>query len=215
MKHMKKIVALFLVLVSTLSLTVPAMAVTFATGTAKIGDLNVRSGPGTSYDRKGDRIEVNSTFDLVFECTGSTLNGSNKWYYVESIDCACGSSSCNAPLDGYIHSSYVNGVYIRLSPSDANEAFGYTTLRSGDYGPEVFNVQLVLWANGYLDSLSDCDGLFGSGTAAALEEFQTDNYLNYVDGIVGDETRAELWAERYFVMNGNDFLNLYGVQCWD
>lgn len=215
MKHMKKIVALALVLVSVLSLAVPAMAVSFSTGTANVGGLNVRKGPGTSYGRAGDQIAAGSTFDLVFECTGSSLNGSNKWYYVEGIDCACGRSSCNAPFEGYIHSSFVNGVYTRISPTDAHEAFGSFTLRAGDSGPEVYNLQLVLWANNYLDYLSECDGLFGSGTTAALKEFQTDNYLDYVDGIVGDETRAELWAERYFVTNGKDVLNIYGIKCWD
>ena len=208
MKHLKKMLVITLAIVSVLMTTTSALA----TPSANVDNLNVRSGPGTSYSRLGEQIAEGSTFDVVFRAYGSLLNGSRDWYYVEFIDCACGSPSCYAPSAGYIHSSYIDDlVIIRIAPTNKDQAFGPTTLRYGSRGPAVYNVQLVLWANGCLDNLDDCDGVYGGATTAAVEEFQQMHYLEDVDGLVGPETKQEMWFERFFE-NDNDVLSMYGVQ---
>lgn len=193
-----------------MAVSLPAMA-----ATTIMDNVNVRSGPGTQYGRIGSYIDQGSTFTIMFSCTGSQLNNSRTWYYVENINCNCGASNC--PAEGYIHSSCVSGSPITSRPGNANQAFGYNTLRIGSMGPEVYNVQLVLVACGGFsgfDGLEDCDGLYGNATAAAVRAFQERYYLNSADGLVGPETRTALWNHRTNAMTGVDFLNYYGVKCY-
>ena len=210
MKSMKRIMALALVVISVVAISIPAMA-----AQTTVGGVNVRSGPGTSYGRIGDRLAQGSTCSPKFEVYGSTVSGSTSklWYYVDYIDCACGSSSCNAPREGYIHSSCLGTVVMiyKDPPTSKSDAFGPSNsiLRIGSKGIEVYNLQLVLWENGCLGSqqtMNACDGLFGNATAQGVEAFQRKFYLNSVDGIVGDETKTELWYRK-----GATF-NYYGVK---
>ena len=193
----KRLVALALVIVSVFAVSSTAFA-----STASVGGVNVRSGPSTSYSRIGDQIAQGSSFIVRFRVTGGTLNGSRNWYYVTDIDCACGKSSCNAPDEGFIHSSCISNLSISTSrPNSQTSAFGSTTLNYGTRGVPVYNVQLVLLAEGYLDSMSDCDGIYGGGTTAAVEEFQADYWYlitdneneDVVDGLVGPKTMYALW----------------------
>lgn len=194
----KRLVALALVIVSVFAMSSTAFA-----STASVGGVNVRSGPSTSYSRIGDQIAQGSSFVVRFHVTGGTLNGSKNWYYVTDIDCNCGKSSCNAPDEGYIHSSCISNLSISTTrPNSQTRAFGSTTLKYGSRGVYVYNVQRVLYAKGYLDSLSDCDGIYGSGTTAAVEDFQADHWHliayneneDVVDGLVGLRTMYALWS---------------------
>ena len=63
------------------------------------------------------------------------------------------------------------------------------TLRSGDRGVAVRDLQHALAALGY--STAVADGAFGAGTAAAVAAFQADNAL-LPDGIAGSSTAAQL-----------------------
>ena len=69
-----------------------------------------------------------------------------------------------------------------VAPSDP-------TLRSGDRGVAVRDLQHALAALGY--STAVADGAFGEGTAAAVAAFQADNSL-LPDGIAGSSTAAQL-----------------------
>lgn len=210
MKNMKKILALALIVMTVVAISIPALA-----AETIVGGVNVRSGPGTSYGRLGDRIAQGSTCSPRFIAYGSTVSGnaSTVWYYVENINCACGSSSCNAPSEGYIHSSCLGPVIMIYNnpPKSINNAFGPSTLRTGSRGIEVYNLQLILWENDCLGSkktMDACDGLFGSATAQGVKEFQTKFNLNSVDGLVGSETKTELWKRKgptfnYYGVNGN------------
>ncbi len=57
-----------------------------------------------------------------------------------------------------------------------------TTLRNGSKGAEVKTIQRLLNAMGH--SCGKVDGIFGSGTLAAVKAFQKAKGLD-VDGIVG------------------------------
>ncbi len=63
-----------------------------------------------------------------------------------------------------------------------------TTLRRGDRGPEIRNLQNALNGQGY--SLG-VDGIFGAGTEQAVRDFQSNNGLR-ADGLVGAGTRSAL-----------------------
>lgn len=203
----QRLVALALVIVSVFAVSSTAFA-----STASVGGVNVRSGPNTSYSRIGDQLAQGSYFIIRFSVTGGSLNGSRLWYYVTDIDCSCGKSSCNAPFEGYIHASCVSNASISTShPDTQTAAFGSTTLKYGSRGVHVYNVQLVLLAEDILDSLSDCDGIYGSGTAAAVEEFQAryshliayDDNEDVVDGLVGAKTKYALWQVGYETLSEN------------
>lgn len=205
MKSMKKLFALVLVIVSVLAIALPAMAVTTTT---TVGGVNVRRGPGTGYARVGDQIAIGSTCSPKFQVYGTTVNGSSShtWYYVENINCACGNSSCDAPYAGYIHASCLGPVtLIYGNPPDSKfEAFGPSTLSIGSWGLEVYNLQLVLWENeclGDMRDMSDCDGVFGNDTAEAVKEFQRKYNLDLVDGLVGNDTKTELWYRKGTTFN--------------
>lgn len=66
-----------------------------------------------------------------------------------------------------------------------------TTLRKGDLGDGVKQMQLKLIQLGYLNGTAD--GEFGSGTLAAVREFQRANDLK-ADGVAGAATLTALYG---------------------
>lgn len=68
----------------------------------------------------------------------------------------------------------------------------FATLRRGDEGDAVKNLQERLRSLGYFDSKST--GFFGSATESAVKSFQSDNSLK-ADGIVGKNTFAVLYSD--------------------
>lgn len=69
----------------------------------------------------------------------------------------------------------------------------YPTLRKGDKGADVANVQRLLMQAGYALPKYGADGDFGDECLTAVKAFQRDNKLT-VDGIVGAKTWAALLA---------------------
>lgn len=86
------------------------------------------------------------------------------------------------------------------TPSVGTGLFGgvYTTIKYGDKGARVKTLQQALKALGY--AISKVDGNFGSGTYAAVREFQRSEKLA-VDGKAGKNTLKKL--ESYFDEDGN------------
>ena len=74
----------------------------------------------------------------------------------------------------------------------------YTTIKYGDKGDRVRTLQRALLALGY--QVGKVDGSFGSGTYAAVRDFQRSEKLG-VDGKAGKQTLKKL--ETYFDENGN------------
>lgn len=66
-----------------------------------------------------------------------------------------------------------------------------TALRKGDLGDGVKQMQLKLIQLGYLKGTAD--GEFGSGTLAAVKEFQRNNNLK-ADGVAGTATLTALYG---------------------
>ncbi|MCL6106123.1 MAG: N-acetylmuramoyl-L-alanine amidase [Actinobacteria bacterium] len=70
------------------------------------------------------------------------------------------------------------------------------TLKFGDRGKEVLDVQSRLSSLGYDVGTDGVDGLFGADTRSAVKRFQQNSGL-LVDGIVGENTWLELVEARY------------------
>lgn len=212
MKHMKKIVAFALVLVSVLGLAVPSLAATPATN--KPG-VNIRAAAKTDAVLVG-QVATGTTLEILSEVTGEYHNGTDVWLKVRVIKCAAGSKHNIDGKTGYVNSSYVSGYETGSShPSTQAEAFGSSGyIQKGSTGNYVINVQKVLHEE-LLISSNDIDGVFGSQTEAAVKAYQEKHWedftdspgqLAHVDGIVGSATKASMWKRH------KNFLMQYGVK---
>ena len=77
----------------------------------------------------------------------------------------------------------------------ASETTG--NIKEGDQGNQVKAIQYALNKLGFGNSGTEkVDGIFGSGTAKAVREFQKANGIA-VDGIVGNETRGKFKVKKY------------------
>jgi peptidoglycan hydrolase-like protein with peptidoglycan-binding domain len=65
------------------------------------------------------------------------------------------------------------------------------SLRRGDSGGPVADLQQMLIDAGYDVGSGGADGIFGKGTESALLQFQEDHELD-VDGLAGPNTIAKL-----------------------
>lgn len=100
------------------------------------------------------------------------------------IDCSTGVSSVG--MRGWTHYGIPVGLY---SEEEIPVETVKPTLRKGDRGDEVKELQEQLNAMGY--DCGEADGVFGTRTRNAVIKFQTDNGLK-PDGIVGPQTWAAL-----------------------
>ncbi len=81
--------------------------------------------------------------------------------------------------------------YINVTPAPNNE---YVTLREGNSGVLVRNLQQALRDQGYLST--SVDGKYGAGTVDAVTRFQRDKGLSQ-DGVAGPATQRVLFEGNY------------------
>ena len=86
------------------------------------------------------------------------------------------------------------------SDDDTLSHEGYRTLKEGDEGKDVSNLQRALKNRGYYSG--SIDGKYGSGTVAAVMAFQQRNGLT-VDGKAGPTTQRVLYASAGSSSTGN------------
>lgn len=79
-----------------------------------------------------------------------------------------------------------------LGPTPLPVPETFTTLRKSDQGEAVVALQRKLIELGYMAAGSN-DGDYGSGTEAAVKEFQKNNGLK-ADGIAGSATQTKLYS---------------------
>ena len=91
----------------------------------------------------------------------------------------------------------VEATYVEATPVD-----DYPTLRKGDIGDDVREMQELLINLNYLPAGED-DGKFGSKTEAAVCEFQKDQGLT-VDGVCGPKTWKRLREVNGFYDDDDD-----------
>ena len=93
---------------------------------------------------------------------------------------------------GWTHFGIPKGLYTAEELDKLRETIPvHPTLRRGDIGEAVRQMQVLLIAAGYPVGTSGVDGIFGSGTESGVLAFQADNGL-IADGICGPKTWAAL-----------------------
>jgi uncharacterized protein YraI len=172
MKHMKKIVALVLVIMSVCTFALSASA-TEEWWVEASGWLNLRSTPslnGALLDKIADGLPV------------TWYNYASDWSRI-SFDGTM----------GYVMTQYITDVDSGLvHPQTLRQAFGYFLLRRGCVGYRVKNLQRALISGGYYTG--SINGSFDSATETAVRNYQDDEGLA-VDGLVGEGTKSHLWSD--------------------
>ncbi len=123
-------------------------------------------------------------------------------YYDGSIDGIYGATTKDAvrafqiqnslsPVDGIAGSTTLKKLYSSSAKSATAANTTYTTLRKGDKGDDVVQMQDVLVQKGYLSTVT---GEYDDATVIAVRSFQSNNGLS-VDGTAGAETLKKLYGE--------------------
>ncbi|MGN0747591.1 MAG: peptidoglycan-binding protein [Aristaeellaceae bacterium] len=117
-------------------------------------------------------------------------------YYSGSVDGKYGSGTTQAVMTfQQMNDLRVDGV---AGPATQRALYGtstsisYATLREGDTGSAVTNLQYTLYELGYYDA--DVDGVYGATTKDAVRAFQMQNSITPVDGIAGNKTLQKLYS---------------------
>lgn len=116
-------------------------------------------------------------------------------YYTGSVDGSYGSGTTAAVKTfQQLSNLQVDGV---AGPATQRVLYGtsasitYSSLKLGDSGSAVTNLQYTLYELGYYDG--KVDGVFGSSTSDAVRAFQERNGLS-VDGKAGSKTLAKMYS---------------------
>lgn len=174
MKHMKRILAVALVLMSVVAIAIPALAADVTRYVNVTPNLNFRQSPGGALI---DRIPYGAA---VTQHSTSVVSGVT-WSYI----------TYNG-TNGYVQTQYLSATAPTGNhPQSSSQAFGSYTLRQGQTSYYVKNLQLALRHGGYLSD--SADGIFGTNTYNAVVAFQNAKGLGS-DGLVGSATKAKLWS---------------------
>ena len=120
----------------------------------------------------------------------------NLGYYTSTLDGSYGSGTVNAVMAFQrMNDLTVDGT---AGPQTQRALYGtssninYSTLREGDSGSAVTNLQYTLYELGYYDG--KIDGDYGDTTKDAVRAFQIQNNLSPVDGVAGNKTLQKLYS---------------------
>jgi hypothetical protein len=118
------------------------------------------------------------------------------WYVIEARGVEYGVvktnlNSRNWNYWGYMDKYFDYSNHDEVPNPESDKSFGYRTLRKGNTGSDVKELQTVLIKAGYNLPKYGADADFGDETLSAVKSFQKDNNLT-VDGIVGKQTYAAL-----------------------
>ena len=93
-------------------------------------------------------------------------------------------------VDGVAGSQTLQALYSGGARGAAAPNNTYSTVRSGDMGDPVVELQDVLQQLGYMDTVT---GVYDPATVTAVKSFQRRNGLN-VDGVAGAATQKVLYS---------------------
>lgn len=149
--------------------------------------VNVRASASTSASvvgtlSKGAAVTVYD-FSMVGNYTWYRI-GSGRWVRGDYL----------APASGYTGDTDISSGKV---PQNQYEMYGprTQTLREGDRGQAVRNLQETLIESGHLENdeqRTEVDGIFGTKTGLAVFAFQQ-KYGLVADSIVGEATKKKLW----------------------
>ncbi len=155
---------------------VPGLAVFYGKNAANISHVGYLVAPVNASNPDGDWYVIEAR-GVMYGVVKTKLNSRNWnfWGYMDKY---------------FDYSNHSTGADI-----EEVETLGYRTLRKGDSGQDVKELQRLLlkWNSKLLPEYKD-DGDFGGETKDAVEAFQREHGLT-VDGIVGKQTYAAL--EKY------------------
>ena len=117
-------------------------------------------------------------------------------YYTGKIDGSYGSGTREAVESFQAASKLtvdgVAGPATQRALYGTNSTIPYATIREGDTGSAVENLQYTLYELGYYDG--KIDGIYGRTTTDAVRAFQIRNQVEPVDGIAGNLTLQKLYS---------------------
>lgn len=172
-------------------------------GTATLNKIYEEEPVKESDTKKDDDSEISSTGYVVLR-EGSTGDAVRKLqqtlkqlgYYSGSVDGSFGSGTTSAVqafqrandlrVDGAAGPATQRALY------GTSSSITYATLREGDTGSAVKNLQYALYELGYYDG--KLDSTYGSTTSDAVRAFQIQNSISPVDGIAGNKTLQMLYS---------------------
>lgn len=107
--------------------------------------------------------------------------------------------------DWETYMSYVGGT--NAGGGSGGSSYSWPYYSNGDQGEGVYSVQYLLESHGY--ALQYHDGVYGTETENAVQQFQSDNGLS-ADGIAGPNT----WENLYVLVSGSHgpYWATYGCQ---
>lgn len=187
MKHMKKLLALALVVISMMAITVPALA-------ASTEYVNAPQGPGYAV-RIRQSASLNSSI-LISPTHGSALYTTyynSDWDQVSYVDPTTGIEYNGYMMSTYLVSSIPTNCYwiVRYGTRDhkyTNSYYAGCSELQTDLN-EYFSTRGGTNYNWYPLTV---DGICGNNSVAAIRQFQTNNSL-VVDGIAGNRTKEYLY----------------------
>ena len=117
-------------------------------------------------------------------------------YYSGSVDGSYGSGTTAAVLSfqkqNNLKEDGVAGPATQRVLYGTNSSITYATIRPGDEGSAVTNLQYTLYELGYYDG--KVDGVYGDTTSDAVRAFQIRNDVSPVDGIAGNKTLQKMYS---------------------
>lgn len=120
----------------------------------------------------------------------------NKGLYKGSVDGSYGAGTKEAVKEfqsrNYLRVDGVAGPQTQRALYNTSTSSSYVTLRPGDEGKAVTNLQYTLYELGYFDG--KINGIYNSLTENAVRDFQIRNKLTPVDGIAGNATLQKLYS---------------------
>ena len=172
-------------------------------GTATINKLFQEDLKTESESKDEDTSTISSTGYVVLEegAEGDAVRKLQKalksmGYYSGSVDGSYGSGTTSAVMAFQrANDLTVDG---KAGPATQRILYGtgssisYATLRNGDNGSAVRNLQHTLYELGYYDG--KIDGDYGQTTEDAVRAFQIQNKLSPVDGVAGNKTQQKLYS---------------------
>ena len=157
----------------------------------------------TSNNSGRDTSDISSTGYVTLESgsTGDQVKTLQKrlkelGYYQGSVDGSYGDSTTAAVMAFQLRNNLtVDG---KAGPATQRVLYGskanisYASMRQGEEGTAVKNLQYTLYELGYYDGA--IDGKYGQTTADAVRAFQIQNNITPVDGVAGSVTLGKMYS---------------------
>lgn len=165
------------------------------------GTVKIDSGSSTSSGRDTSQISSTGYVTLQEGSTGDQVKTLQKrlkelGYYNGSIDGTYGEGTMAAVMAFQLRNNLtVDG---KAGPATQRVLYGskanitYASMRQGEEGTSVKNLQYTLYELGYYDGA--IDGKYGQTTADAVRAFQIQNNISPVDGVAGSVTLGKMYS---------------------